>query len=176
MKIEMLHFCWYSFWAAGHETRNPGILQSFWRTSLHPLQIWQVWALEQKADLRNLRMHPNVLKNDVDLKLEFKVERTETSLSSEPSSDSSSKAYILKVEKLAESTFHPPQKWRKKCVNCDDNFATNVSKSWSVNTLAKKVWYLWALYCLLRFLAMISIKLAALSFHSVNWMGSALSA
>ena len=52
-------------------------------------------------------MHPNVLKNDVDLKLEFKVERTETSLCSEPSSDSSSKAYILKVEKLAESTCHP---------------------------------------------------------------------
>ena len=72
---------------------------------MHPLQIWQVRALEQKADLRNLRMHPNVLKNDVDLKLEFKVERTETSLCSEPSSDSSSKAYILKVEKLAESVF-----------------------------------------------------------------------
>ena len=40
--MKMLYFCWYSFWATGHETSNPGILQSFWRTSLHPLQIWQV--------------------------------------------------------------------------------------------------------------------------------------
>ena len=38
-------------------------------------------------------------------------------------------AYILKAEKLAESTFHPQKNWQEKYVNCDDNFATNVSKS-----------------------------------------------
>ena len=43
--------------------------------------------------------------------------------------------YILKVEKLAESTFHP-QKMAEKYVNCEDNFARNVRKSWNVNTFA----------------------------------------
>ena len=37
-------------------------------------------------------------------------------------------AYILKVDKLAESVFFASQNWRKKCVNCDKKNAKKVLK------------------------------------------------
>ena len=42
IKIVMFTSADISFLAGGHKTRNKGILQSFRRTSLLPLQIWQV--------------------------------------------------------------------------------------------------------------------------------------
>ena len=37
-------------------------------------------------------------------------------------------AYILKVDKLAESVLFASKNWRKKCVNCNKKIATKVRK------------------------------------------------